>query len=75
MKIMNLLRTEGHYHYDSMAQGGLSTAFNRDFMVGGSLSTTQEIVSGLLKKGYVHINMENKNITQSLFTVSSSILL
>uniref|UniRef100_T1H8T6 Uncharacterized protein n=1 Tax=Rhodnius prolixus TaxID=13249 RepID=T1H8T6_RHOPR len=44
-------------NYDALAQGGLSTTFSRTFMPNGTLSTSQEIVGGILKQGHVDVNL------------------
>lgn len=61
-----------------MALKGLSTAFTRMFMsnpsVNGSLSTVQEISSGIVKQGSVDIFLEQAGKQESIFTVRYLIL-
>lgn len=60
-------------NYNIMALKGLSTAFTRTFMsnpsVNGSLSTVQEISSGIVKQGFVDILLEQSGKQESIFTV------
>lgn len=56
-------------NWNKLAQGGLSTSFSRYFMDNGFLSTDQEISSGILKRGLVHVNLAHNNTDHTLFTV------
>lgn len=67
--LKTILASEGLNHYDALAPGGLSTAFDRRFMKNGYLSSVQEVKSGILKQGNVHINMELNGSPQTVFTL------
>ncbi|XP_075214236.1 microsomal triacylglycerol transfer protein isoform X2 [Lycorma delicatula] len=60
-------------NYNILALKGLSTAFTRSFMnnpsVNGSLSTVQEISSGIVKQGNVDILLEQHGSEKSIFTL------
>ncbi|CAH1407255.1 unnamed protein product [Nezara viridula] len=68
-QVKSILSSEGLNHYNYLAQGGLSTAFERRFMEQGFLSTTQEVMSGILKQGYVHVNLEDNDTVHTVFTL------
>lgn len=61
------------HNYNIMALKGLSTAFTRQFMsnptANGSLSTVQEISSGIVKQGSVDILLEQDGRQDSIFTL------
>uniref|UniRef100_A0A224XJE2 Putative microsomal triglyceride transfer protein n=1 Tax=Panstrongylus lignarius TaxID=156445 RepID=A0A224XJE2_9HEMI len=59
----------GYNNYDALGQGGLSTAFARPFMPNGTLSTSQEIVGGILKQGTVNINLLHNEKIVNPFTL------
>ncbi|BES87826.1 transfer protein [Nesidiocoris tenuis] len=69
LKVKGIILEQGHNHYDHLAQGGLSTAFRRGFMNGGELSTTQEVVGGLLKRGNVHVSLMKGDEVDTVFTL------
>lgn len=68
-QLKSILSSESLNHYNYLAQGGLSTAFERRFMEKGFLSTTQEVMSGILKQGYVHVNLEENDTVHTVFTL------
>ncbi|XP_014275215.1 microsomal triacylglycerol transfer protein [Halyomorpha halys] len=68
-QLKSIFPSEGLNHYNYLAQGGLSTAFERRFMEKGFLSTTQEVMSGILKQGYVHVNLEENDNVHTVFTL------
>ncbi|KAF6207473.1 hypothetical protein GE061_015919 [Apolygus lucorum] len=68
-RVKRIIKSNGYNHYNYIAQGGFSTAFRRDFMAGGALSTAQEVVGGLLKRGNVYVNLEKNTGMEPVFTL------
>uniref|UniRef100_A0A0A9Y1A6 Microsomal triglyceride transfer protein large subunit n=1 Tax=Lygus hesperus TaxID=30085 RepID=A0A0A9Y1A6_LYGHE len=68
-RVKRIIKNNGYNHYNYIAQGGFSTAFRRDFMEGGALSTTQEVMGGLLKRGNVYVNLEKETGMEPVFTL------
>uniref|UniRef100_A0A1B6CB32 Vitellogenin domain-containing protein n=1 Tax=Clastoptera arizonana TaxID=38151 RepID=A0A1B6CB32_9HEMI len=72
-KMETIIKSESLNNYNTLGQRGLSTAFTRSFLehpsLNGSLSTIQEISSGIVKRGIVDIIVEKDNITNNVFTL------
>lgn len=78
-----LLRTvlvrEKLNHYGNMAQRGLSSCFSRKFInynnITGLVKNSQQIYSGVTKRGSVDIVLEHENVKYDLCSVSVFILI
>jgi len=77
--LQTVLIRERLNHYGSMAQRGLSSCFSRKFMnynnITGLVKNSQQIYSGVTKRGSVDIVLEHDNIKYDLCSVSAFIII
>ncbi|KAL1122411.1 hypothetical protein AAG570_003815 [Ranatra chinensis] len=59
----------GTWQWNVLATGGLSMAFERPVAPAASLSTSQEISNGVLKRGTVDVVLNHDTSRHSLFTL------